>query len=50
MTVTGKVRKVEMREISIAELGLRAAARQCETRRQSLRHQVDDHSFPELGR
>ena len=26
MTVTGKVRKVEMREISIAELGLEAAA------------------------
>ena len=26
MTVTGKVRKVEMREISIGELGLEAAA------------------------
>jgi fatty-acyl-CoA synthase len=26
MTVTGKVRKVEMREVSIAELGLQAAA------------------------
>jgi hypothetical protein len=27
MTVTGKVRKVEMREVSVAELGLDAAAR-----------------------
>ncbi len=27
MTVTGKIRKVEMREISIGELGLEAAAR-----------------------
>ena len=26
MTVTGKIRKVEMREISIAELGLEDAA------------------------
>jgi fatty-acyl-CoA synthase len=26
MTVTGKVRKVEMREVSIAELGLQDAA------------------------
>jgi fatty-acyl-CoA synthase len=26
MTVTGKVRKVEMREISVAELGLETAA------------------------
>ena len=26
MTVTGKVRKVEMREISIGELGLESAA------------------------
>ena len=26
MTVTGKVRKVEMREVSIAELGLESAA------------------------
>jgi fatty-acyl-CoA synthase len=26
MTVTGKIRKVEMREISIDELGLRAVA------------------------
>jgi fatty-acyl-CoA synthase len=26
MTVTGKVRKVEMREISVRELGLEAAA------------------------
>jgi fatty-acyl-CoA synthase len=26
MTVTGKIRKVEMREVSIAELGLQAAA------------------------
>ena len=27
MTVTGKVRKVEMREVSIAELGLETAAK-----------------------
>jgi fatty-acyl-CoA synthase len=26
MTVTGKVRKVEMREVSVSELGLEAAA------------------------
>ena len=26
MTVTGKVRKVEMREVSVAELGLESAA------------------------
>ena len=26
MTVTGKVRKVEMREVSVEELGLQAAA------------------------
>ena len=26
MTVTGKIRKVEMREVSIAELGLQGAA------------------------
>ena len=26
MTVTGKIRKVEMREISVAELGLQSAA------------------------
>jgi fatty-acyl-CoA synthase len=26
MTVTGKIRKVEMREVSVEELGLQAAA------------------------